>query len=298
MENPAAWHPDPTGRHEHRWWDGERWTEHVADGGQSSTDPLDAGGAAAGGQDQTSSASSAAETSDGAASPNSGTESTGSAADPGSGTPQPGAGAGDTGGGWATPAAGHTGGQAGNDQPTTPQQGWSQPQGGDAGVPQQGAWGQTGATPPGGQPGWGQPTGQAGWQQQQQWPQAAPVNEPPRNAGTSGMAVTAMILGILSLVFFWVPILGGLGAVIAVVLGFIGRSSAKKRGVGGAGMALAGIITGFLALAGNILLTIWLATAGGWFFEAVNDYTQCMEIHNDQEYCDAQLEENVFDWLD
>ena len=30
---PAAWRPDPTGRHEHRYWDGSTWTEHVSDGG-------------------------------------------------------------------------------------------------------------------------------------------------------------------------------------------------------------------------------------------------------------------------
>ena len=39
--SPAAWHPDPLGRHELRWWDGSRWTEHVADGGETSTDPVD-----------------------------------------------------------------------------------------------------------------------------------------------------------------------------------------------------------------------------------------------------------------
>ncbi|MDZ7732479.1 MAG: DUF2510 domain-containing protein [Acidimicrobiia bacterium] len=38
---PAAWHPDPHGRHEHRWWDGVRWTEHVADGGLAGVDPVD-----------------------------------------------------------------------------------------------------------------------------------------------------------------------------------------------------------------------------------------------------------------
>lgn len=41
---PADWHPDPTGRHELRYWDGESWTEHVADGGEQGRDPLaDAG---------------------------------------------------------------------------------------------------------------------------------------------------------------------------------------------------------------------------------------------------------------
>ncbi len=37
---PAQWAPDPSGRHQHRWWDGERWTEHVADNGNSGVDPL------------------------------------------------------------------------------------------------------------------------------------------------------------------------------------------------------------------------------------------------------------------
>ncbi len=36
----AAWHPDPTGHHELRYWDGTQWTEHVSDGGVQSTSPL------------------------------------------------------------------------------------------------------------------------------------------------------------------------------------------------------------------------------------------------------------------
>lgn len=37
---PGAWHPDPAHRHELRWWDGQRWTEHVSDRGQTSIDPI------------------------------------------------------------------------------------------------------------------------------------------------------------------------------------------------------------------------------------------------------------------
>jgi hypothetical protein len=36
----GGWHPDPTGRHERRWWDGARWTDFVADGGVTGTDVL------------------------------------------------------------------------------------------------------------------------------------------------------------------------------------------------------------------------------------------------------------------
>ncbi len=35
-----SWHPDPTGRHELRYWDGSTWTDHVADQGAQSMDPL------------------------------------------------------------------------------------------------------------------------------------------------------------------------------------------------------------------------------------------------------------------
>ncbi|HUY66846.1 MAG TPA: DUF2510 domain-containing protein [Acidimicrobiales bacterium] len=29
---PPGWHPDPSGSHQLRWWDGTRWTEHAWDG--------------------------------------------------------------------------------------------------------------------------------------------------------------------------------------------------------------------------------------------------------------------------
>ena len=36
-----GWNPDPTGRHEYRYWDGGRWTDDVSDGGATSVDPID-----------------------------------------------------------------------------------------------------------------------------------------------------------------------------------------------------------------------------------------------------------------
>ena len=37
---PADWHPDPSGIHQSRYWDGTQWTSQVADDGQQSVDPL------------------------------------------------------------------------------------------------------------------------------------------------------------------------------------------------------------------------------------------------------------------
>ena len=38
--SPPAWHPDPTGRFDLRYWDGALWTEHVTRGGEQATDPV------------------------------------------------------------------------------------------------------------------------------------------------------------------------------------------------------------------------------------------------------------------
>jgi hypothetical protein len=36
----ASWLRDPTGRHLRRYWDGQAWTPHVADGAATAIDPL------------------------------------------------------------------------------------------------------------------------------------------------------------------------------------------------------------------------------------------------------------------
>ena len=43
-QHPAGWYPDPFGRHESRYWDGQRWTEHVASHGRQAVDPPTGGG--------------------------------------------------------------------------------------------------------------------------------------------------------------------------------------------------------------------------------------------------------------
>jgi hypothetical protein len=47
-DNAAGWQPDPTGRFEHRYWDGSRWTDNVSNAGVASTDPYEAAGAVGG----------------------------------------------------------------------------------------------------------------------------------------------------------------------------------------------------------------------------------------------------------
>jgi len=42
-----GWYPDPTARHQYRYWGGEEWTAHCADDGQTCLDSLPGGSAAA-----------------------------------------------------------------------------------------------------------------------------------------------------------------------------------------------------------------------------------------------------------
>ena len=61
----AAWHPDPTGKHELRYWDGNQWTDHVSDQGVVSTSSLAADNS---GADSAGSAEGTSETSEGGSS--------------------------------------------------------------------------------------------------------------------------------------------------------------------------------------------------------------------------------------
>jgi hypothetical protein len=45
LKDAPAWRPDPSGRHPYRYFDGERWTEHVSDGQAQTVDPLPAAAA-------------------------------------------------------------------------------------------------------------------------------------------------------------------------------------------------------------------------------------------------------------
>jgi Protein of unknown function (DUF2510) len=40
MSDPAGWYPDPTTKHELRYWDGYAWLDNVSDSGVAASDPL------------------------------------------------------------------------------------------------------------------------------------------------------------------------------------------------------------------------------------------------------------------
>jgi hypothetical protein len=64
------------------------------------------------------------------------------------------------------------------------------------------------------------------------------------------MAIASMVLGILWL--YWV------GSILALIFGYIALSQIRQRNEGGRGMAIAGVVLGWIG-AGTLVLVIMLA---------------------------------------
>jgi hypothetical protein len=94
-------------------------------------------------------------------------------------------------------------------------------------------------------------------------PVAAMPSAQPQWAKTNSLAITSMICGIAQLMF------GPLATVPAVVCGHMARSQIRRTGEQGAGMALAGLIMGWIGVGFTVLvvlvavLAIAAATSGG-----------------------------------
>jgi Domain of unknown function (DUF4190) len=81
---------------------------------------------------------------------------------------------------------------------------------------------------------------------------------PPMAPSSSGLAITSMICGILGLCV-------GLLGVVAVICGHIALSQIKSSAgrLTGRGMALTGLILGYIEIALMLLIIIFLLSGGG-----------------------------------
>lgn len=95
--------------------------------------------------------------------------------------------------------------------------------------------------------------------------QAPPgYGQPPVGQTTNGLAIASLVLGIV-----WVF---GLGSILAVIFGFVGRKQIRQSGgrQGGGGMAIAGIVLGFVGVVGLIL---WIVVA----IAVTNSINNCLD---------------------
>ena len=79
----------------------------------------------------------------------------------------------------------------------------------------------------------------------------APVPPAPQQWGkTNSLAITSLVCGIAQLMF------GPLATIPAVVCGHMGRSQIRRTGEQGAGMALAGLILGWIGVGFTVLVVL------------------------------------------
>jgi hypothetical protein len=101
-----------------------------------------------------------------------------------------------------------------------------------------------------------------------------PVPGAPKPAG---MAIAAMVVGIISVVLFCFIYVSIPCAIVAIILGFIARNNAKRGTGGGGGMALAGLICGICSIALIILFWVGFLAFLGIGGKKLNDIQQEFE---------------------
>lgn len=74
------------------------------------------------------------------------------------------------------------------------------------------------------------------------------------SAGTNGLAIASMVLGILWL--YW------LGSILAVIFGHCALAQIRRTGEGGGGLAVAGLVLGWIGV-GTLALTIFAVASVG-----------------------------------
>jgi len=108
----------------------------------------------------------------------------------------------------------------------------------------------------------------------------APAGLPTGQAGKSnGMAVAALVLGIIAVLLMWAVWPGIIVGVLAIIFGAAGLSAAKTTGVG-RGMAMAGLVLGIVAVALALLWFFVIAALIGSFFGGLIGGTGIEGIQN------------------
>lgn len=87
-----------------------------------------------------------------------------------------------------------------------------------------------------------------------------PYGGPPAIPANSGMAVASLVLSLVGIIpCFWLFQVPGL---LGVIFGFVGLGQTKDNARRGRGMAIAGLVVGFVLLALCAIVWIYFATSG------------------------------------
>lgn len=157
-----------------------------------------------------------------------------------------------------------------HDPSRPPEQGGSSEHSGYPGYDQGGQGGYPGGQAPQygtGPPDYGQAGGYPGYP-------GYPGYGPPLQELPKGLAIAALVLGILALVTFWTAVGGIVLGIVGVILGGVAIRKAGRGQAGGRGMAIAGLVLSVLGLLGGILFAVLYAFAVSMFGQAIQECQQ------------------------
>jgi hypothetical protein len=144
-------------------------------------------------------------------------------------------------------------------------------------------------TQPGQPPGQysGQPPGQYSEQPPGQY-SGQPPGQYPAARRRNGMGTAALVLGVVALVLVLLLLFSPIGAflgLLAVLFGILGIMRANRGEADNRGQAVAGLVTGAVALLVGVFFTI---SIGVWFSTHVNDFNRFGQCIDDASGPDAR----------
>lgn len=104
---------------------------------------------------------------------------------------------------------------------------------------------------------------------------ASPLHHVPVAPRNSSLAIWALVLGIASFVpvwFAWLPVIGWftpLFPLAAVILGHMALGQIRRLHLGGRGMAITGLVLGYVFIAFDILILLVSIVVGAFFIGTV-----------------------------
>ncbi|WP_107655859.1 DUF4190 domain-containing protein [Nocardia suismassiliense] len=118
-----------------------------------------------------------------------------------------------------------------------------------------------------------------------------PVPGSHRRPDGKGLAITALVLGILALLTFWTVIGGILFGLAGLVIGIIAAARARKGAAGGSALAITGLVLSIIAL---VVTAVAIAVGFALFsYTGGDEFTDCVnDAGNDQ----AKIDQCERDW--
>lgn len=92
-----------------------------------------------------------------------------------------------------------------------------------------------------------------------------PVPQPGIGRRTNALAITSLVLGVVQFVGWFIFLVPGLlAAILAIVLGFVAAKQVSRSGESGRGLAISGVVLGFLGIVVvGILIIVGYASVNG-----------------------------------